>query len=493
MSDTAMARMAEETRVGLGSERSGSGGWWLFIALLFGCLRYWKLGEWSLWHDEAITLADAHHAAETGQLYNPLGYLAIRSTVAFLGGIPTEFALRLLPALLGHLAIALCWWAFQPLLGGRRAGFAALLLSVSSWQLYWSQNARFYTMAEVLGLLGGGLLLRAYLRGGVGRALAGALVLALGSWIQLSCVLLFGALIAAPLLPRALGVTLPEAGRRVARRALWTAALGGLLLSPWILDVWSTYLASKGTGQGLGASLSGVAHFLLTTGYFVTPLLGIAFVLSTLDSLRRRELAGLLLSSVALLGCAGAALASLGAVVSAQYVFVLLPWIAAVAARILPPVGVRRERALGASVVVACLLALPAAADSLLYFTQRHGERERWREAWHYVWENQRAGDLVAGMAAPVGEYYLAPGRTDLRHPRSVAWLDKHRARLADLWSDHLRRAWYVIRPDSLATWEADERDAFRERLQRECRLMRRFPVRMEGRDLDVEVWLYEP
>ena len=35
-------------------------------------------------------------------------------------------------------------------------------------------------------------------------------------------------------------------------------------------------------------------------------------------------------------------------------------------------------------------------------------------------------------ISVAIGEYYLAPGATDLRHPRTVAWLDKHRPSVAE-------------------------------------------------------------
>ena len=36
-----------------------SGRWILFIALGLGLVRFFQLGEWSLWHDEALALSDA--------------------------------------------------------------------------------------------------------------------------------------------------------------------------------------------------------------------------------------------------------------------------------------------------------------------------------------------------------------------------------------------------------------------------------------------------
>ena len=125
-------------------------------------------------------------------------------------------------------------------------------------------------------------------------------------------------------------------------------------------------------------------------------------------------------------------------------------------------------------------------------YVERRGERERWREAWLHVLENRRPGDLVAGMAAPVGELYLDPGATDLRHPRQVTWLDAYRAHVPESWSPFARRSWFVIREDSLVTWQPEERASFRAMLREECRLSARFPVSVTGRELAVEVYVRE-
>ena len=67
------------------------------LALVLGAVRFWKLGEWSLWIDEALPVADyTNRPASAG---NPVGYLLIRATVEALGGRPDEYALRFLPAL----------------------------------------------------------------------------------------------------------------------------------------------------------------------------------------------------------------------------------------------------------------------------------------------------------------------------------------------------------------------------------------------------------
>ena len=64
---------------------------WLALALAVGLARFWRLGLWSLWYDEGLTLADAYHS-DLG--YNALGYHLIRMTAEAFGSPPTEFSLR---------------------------------------------------------------------------------------------------------------------------------------------------------------------------------------------------------------------------------------------------------------------------------------------------------------------------------------------------------------------------------------------------------------
>lgn len=462
----------------------------LGAALVVGLVRFVRLGRWSLWFDEAVTLADAHHGIDAGQVYNPLGYLAIKYTVALLGGVPDEFALRLLPAVLGWATIPLTWWAFRPFTGSRRASLAALLVAVSSWHVYWSQNARFYTMAMAAGLLGSGFVLRGFFRGGALRALLGAAIVAAGTWLHLQSALLFGALVLAPAVLFALRIELTASARRASLVLLGLCGAGLLVRLPWVREVWQTYQGSKATDASLASQLASVAHFLLTMGFFVTPLLGVAFLLGALLGLRERDSFDAFAVAVILILCLATALASLFARVSAQYAFVLLPWIAVVGAR---PVDLLRQRA-GAAAAwgFAALLVLPALASTALYFSVRHGDRPRWREAYSFVWAQRQPNDLVLGMSAPVGEYYLAPGRTDLRDPRVVGWLDEFHANVPDEWTALGRRTWLLVRPEYLKTWRPDDLARFRALLREECRLMQSFPVAVEGRDLSVEVWLRE-
>ena len=455
----------------------------LGLALLVGLARFWRLAQWSLWYDEAATWFDLQASLGSPEMHNPLGYRAIGWMVGLLGGEPSEFNLRFLPALAGWLVIPATWFAFRPFAGCRRAAAAALVVAASSWHVYWSQNARFYTLAQLASLLGGALILRALWRSRWIPAIGGCALIALAGLFHVSAVMLLPALALSPWLLSPL--RLEELQRARGVRLFLLVLLGAAVLggSAWAWQTWATYL--------LHSPDFSTGHYLLTTGYYVTPLLGCAALCGAAVAWRRRSAFGLLVALAVLLGLLTMGLCSTRVLVSAQYVFVLLPWIAILAVLPLesgestPPA---RPDAL--EIGWLALLVLPALATTLLYFGPRAGERPPWREAFQFVWNQREPEDLILGMEAPVGEYYLDPQGLDLQNPGRVAWLDRWRADRARGSAAHARRAWYVFNPEQLKGWEENDAREFERFLREQCRLVKCFPLYVESRDLSVWVYL---
>ncbi|HJP00161.1 MAG TPA: glycosyltransferase family 39 protein [Planctomycetota bacterium] len=461
----------------------------LWLAGLLSLTRLLRLGEWGLWIDEAYTWADLHHALDSDQIFNPWGYRAIGAMVALLGGEPSEGALRLAPCLVGIACVPLTWWAFRPVLGSRRAAFAALLVATSAWHVYWSQSARFYTLAQAVSLLGVGLFLRgSWQRQGPagGRILtaAGIGVVLLAGALHPSAALLAGPLVGVAFWRRA-GGSRPWP-RGVLAVSLALGALLVLLAGPRAFEALANHASQKPVEHWGG----GVAHLLLTCGYFFTPPLLAGAAGGAWSGLRRREpFIGFALAVVVLSAALVTALAT-QVVMSAQYAFVLLPWAAVLASALLAPLA--RDDFRRRDLAFAALLLLPALANMALYFVVREGERPAWRAAYEFVDAQRRTGDLVLGMAAPVGEFYLGGANADLRHPETVSTLSEWFPDGPRRWTRHARRIWVVVRPqwfDGLRERDAERIEAW---LRSECRLVRRFAVDMEGRDLDVHVYLRE-
>jgi hypothetical protein len=454
------------------------------MALVLGLLRFYKLGAWSLWYDEALALSDA--MGDEGTL-NPLGYLTYRLAFSGLAVRPSEFLLRLPAALFGFVGVPLTFLAFRRLVPARQAAAAALFVAVSQWHVYWSQNARFYTLELDLALAGAALTFSGLLRGRMLRVGVGLVALAFAALAHPSAAFLLGGVLLGPWIARGFGLL----GTGLAPgpwRVLLAAGVGLVLFgAPWAFEVWGTWVEKKAASP---------VHFVMTTGFYVSPTLGAGALVGSWLALRRRApLEALVVASLGA-GLAAATVASIFARMSAQYVFWALPWLALLAA---VPLGAEARRgflslsrALGSA--YGLLILLPALASLALYFSVGHGDRPRWREAYAYVLAESEPGDLILGMDAPVGEYYLDPdpARVDLRRWHEVAYLDRFRANLATQWSRFPRRTWVIMNREQLDDWSAAERAGFLATLRQEFRWQETFGVEASARDLDVLVYLRE-
>jgi hypothetical protein len=178
---------------------------------------------------------------------------------------------------------------------------------------------------------------------------------------------------------------------------------------------------------------------------------------------------------------------------SAKYAFALLPWVALLAT--LPFAGAAEERHTARAPYYAVwlfALTLPALCDCGLYFTLRHGDRPRWREAFAYVWNERGPDDLILANSAPVGEYYLAPHSSDLKQPLTVVKLNRASNGIERNWARQGRRTWFVINREQLEDWSKQDRALFEAMLARDCRLARAFPVLSGTQDLSVSVYVRE-
>ena len=453
----------------------------LALIALLCALRFFALGRWGLWLDEALTLADSYHGEGAA---NPLGYALFELFYRASPARPDEFQLRLPAAVFGCASILSALWALRPFVGARAATLSALFLAASPWHLYWSQNARFYTLAQTLALLGGGLLLRGLYLDSVRRTLGGLSLLAGAALTHPSSAFLIAPLLAVPWIVRFLEWLPPVRSRAWG----WFAAAGLLALvlgSGWALRAWTTWEERQGIGSPV--------HLAKTTGYLLGPLLGAAFLAGAWRGRGWRESFVPLAATV--LACLGAGAASFFVRVSAQYVFVLQPWIAAIAGLLFVRSPQESGAALRARVALVLFVLVPALGESALYFAARHGDRPRWREAYAYVHEHRAPGDLVLGMDAPVAEYYLDPAATDLRDWRQTTWFDEFRARTPLDWARYDRRVWFVVNRVLFDDWGslplAAENRAEAERILREeCELVAEFPVPLTPRDLDVQVYV---
>jgi len=270
-------------RVNVGRPRRGleARAIWLLAAalvlILAAGLRWHDLDAQSLWNDEGNSLRLAQRsvpdllAAAARDIHPPGYYLALKGWIALVG--TSEFALRALSALQGVLTAAVALRLGRRLFGPLAGALAGLLVALSPFAVYYSQEARMYAQLGLLSAASMALLaewLRAVtsppgplssqagegerderissFRAGLRYALALALVNAAGLYTQYSypfSLIAQGILVAAWLLWL----------RGAARRALLVyAALNGLtllLFLPWLPTAWDQVTSWPRTGVPL--------------------------------------------------------------------------------------------------------------------------------------------------------------------------------------------------------------------------------------------------
>lgn len=116
----------------------------LSATLLGAALRLYRLGDWSFWADEVFTLGLKEDGFNFSLWRQSFAGGMIRMVTGWLG--TSEWSARLAPALIGILTLPVLYFFLKRALGTFPALAATALLAVSPWHLYWSQNARFYTL-----------------------------------------------------------------------------------------------------------------------------------------------------------------------------------------------------------------------------------------------------------------------------------------------------------------------------------------------------------
>lgn len=157
------------------------------LILLASLVRFGTLGAKSFWGDEMSTVDLAHRSlghmlTGIGNLEStpPLFYVISWLWVQLVPG--TEVGMRFLPALFGVALVPVTYWIARELADQRAATIAAALVACNPFLVWYSQEARAYSLLALLGAISLLLAIRAAKRPSaglyVGWAIASALALA---------------------------------------------------------------------------------------------------------------------------------------------------------------------------------------------------------------------------------------------------------------------------------------------------------------------------
>ncbi len=116
----------------------------LLILVVAFVLRFYKLGEWSFWIDEVFSIRFEDDGFSFNRWRQSFAVNLIQLITTTWGD--NEWNARLVPALIGVISIPAIYFPLKRALGPAIALLASTFLAISPWHLYWSQNARFYSL-----------------------------------------------------------------------------------------------------------------------------------------------------------------------------------------------------------------------------------------------------------------------------------------------------------------------------------------------------------
>lgn len=456
------------------------GGHVLALALVTGvafALRWFKLGEWSFWIDELFFIRRAESQSTLQEVlarWPPLSVILTGGVLRAFG--VSEWSARLVPALIGVLSIPALYVPLRRMLGPRVALLAVLLLAVSPWHVFWSQNARYYTALLLLATLASLAFYFALERDSVPLLVLFYVLLVLAFRERALALLVAAAALCYVAVLKLVRFD-PPPGLRLRMVALLLVLAGGLLL----YDGYQ-YLAS-GYSQLLAAFEQPYSQpvedpFRLATfiGFDIGLPLAALALFGGLFGVVRRDRAGLFLLLNALVPVVLLLAINPWHFTKDRYAFLTLTsWIALAAMAIghllRTASGAQRLLALG---VVAALLA-DAGGDHLLYFHANNGGRLDWRGAFAIARAQGQGSDTVVSWWTEFGPYYL--GREVTR------WADVKPAAV----EASGRRHWFVL--DSETVWT---NGAAKDWVERHAELVDVHYLRTPD-EASVRVYLYDP
>lgn len=121
------------------------------IATIGSLLRFYSLGQKSLWIDETTSMRDSETIASVVRGTQPPLYYFVLHSFRYMG--TNEFTLRLPSAIFGVLTVALSYKVGKLFFGSKEGLVCAFLMSISTFHVYYSQEARMYVLLCFLSLL----------------------------------------------------------------------------------------------------------------------------------------------------------------------------------------------------------------------------------------------------------------------------------------------------------------------------------------------------
>ncbi len=453
------------------------------IIVLALALRLYKLGAWSFWGDEIFNINRAQATFDSiGTIFNDLGRtirywpalsIILTGSVLNILGI-SEWSARLVPAIIGVISVPILYFPIRKLFGVSVALVAVLLLTISPWHLYWSQNARFYTALLLFYTLA---LFVFYFGIEFDRPwyiLLSMVLLVIAIRERLFALILVPVVTSYLVLLKILPFEKPP-GLRLRNLVLFF--LPGMIAALYFIIPMLRPRYLSQLADAFGRINNNPLWLLAGVVYYVglpTICLG---ALGGLYLLLKKNRASLLLSLGALIPLLTIMALSPFVYTANRYVFLsLVSWLilASVAAKelLFQTRGSAKILAFGALII---LLAGPLSED-MLYYRYQNGNRDNWRAAFELIKQHKKAGDLVVAAGPQLGNYYLQEKTIGMEN-LDLAQFEENGDRVWFVEDMNVEERWPHIH-----TW-----------LEKNAQLITNLDVHVRARNFKMRVYLYDP
>lgn len=361
------------------------------ITILALLLRLYKLGDWSYWVDELYTLKSSTRAYV--EILNRPYWIITKLSLSLLG--TNAFSLRLFPCLFGSLTIPLLYFPFKRIFDRRISLLAIFLISISPWHIYLSQLARWYSL---LLLVSTWSLIAFYFfveRNSLRYLVLSVLLFIFAFALHLTAAfILMIAVVYLFLLSRLPALRPQNFSTKKVNVFLLTFVAFGLMLIPKFTEFVGHWNATK---QTLGYWGSTPMMFSLKVLYHLTPSIGVVSFFGILLLLNQKGRNGLFLTIYCLLPpIILNVAAAFETNVSAKYVFFTLPGLTLATSFLCLYIidQIRLNEKIVALTMIIVII-LPSLQTDFMYFTSGYGNRNRLREAVHYIKYRSSSDDQI--------------------------------------------------------------------------------------------------
>ncbi len=438
-------------------------------------IRFWRLGYWSFWADEIFLVQDAIKFPDIMNI-NPIIYLIVNNVVNYFG--LSEWSARLGPCIIGIIGIPVIYLFARSMFGVRVALISALFLTVHPWHIFWSQNARAYSLALLLSAISAFLFFQAFEKNKVIYTLGALLFTILAILSYLHCVLLLPVFVVYLILISFLPVNIPRG---------FNAKNVVIFFFPFILSALMLVLPNvrEYVLSGWGANEWGrnTIYILFTLIYSMSIPLSTASLIGGIHSIVYLNRGGIFLICYSAIPLLIILAISPFLNVAGYYLFFTMPAyiiLAGLVASELIDIGSRESKAISSAVMVILLITL--ISQTYLYFTNENGGREKWKEAFKTISGKVEIDDYVVISMPRIAEYYL-PNVNALQLENIMDDIDSYKSN----WISEQRDVWFVLDESSLKV--LDPKYKFRNWVYANCSMISNFPIYARVMDRSVSVW----